>query len=120
MFRTKAPVSKSLEPEYPGSDQDESMYQHPGAQQALSNRAGITHAGPAVYGGRKTFADRLVVEAMRQNQPGCLMNMVSAAWVYLFHAIFRHREAVEKENDDIRMNLVQQDLAVCAAKLNER
>lgn len=112
MFRAR---QGPLEPEYPSELEDPPLQT---VTQRLSNR-GSRHEF-AVCGNRKTFADRLVAEAMKQSQPGCLMNTISAAWVYLFHAVFRHTESVEKENDNIRMNLVQQDLAVCAARLNER
>lgn len=72
-------------------------------------------------GNRPTFADRLLMSPEISGRgPGCLLNMVASTWVYLYHAVFKNTGAIDRENSEIRMNLVQQDLASCAAKLAER
>lgn len=48
---------------------------------------------------------------------GCLMDTVAWMWVYAYHSIFSNSASVLGENNEIRMNLIQQDLLSCAERL---
>ena len=80
---------------------------------------GLREDPPTAPSGRN-FTDSMLEGHNQSQAPGCLMNMVASTWVYLFHSIFRHKLTVDKENEDIRMSIVQQDLVSCSEKLNAR
>lgn len=59
-------------------------------------------------------------EASDPGASSCLLDLIAATWVDLYHAAFVSRSSLEQENERIRMCAVRKDLDTCYGALQTR
>ena len=50
----------------------------------------------------------------------CLMDAVASAWVDFYHAAFVSKQTLARENEEIRLSLIQKELSSCQTLLSRR
>lgn len=64
------------------------------------------------------YASSRVLVPMQCWHGSCLAGVLASVWVDMYHAAFMSRSSLEREDSEIKMTLIQQDLSSCLAKLN--